>query len=74
MKHTLSLCLAAFTLAACTQDELAEQGAALPEGAYPLAFTAVQLPPTELQTRVADEGNTTEWEDNDQIVVSMGGK
>lgn len=74
MKHTLSLCLAAFTLAACTQDELAEQGAALSEGAYPLAFTAVQLPPTELQTRVADEGNTTEWEDNDQIVVSMGGK
>lgn len=74
MKHILFLVLAAFALAACTQDELAEQPMALPEGAYPLVFTAVQLPPTELQTRVADEGNTTEWEDNDQIVVSMGGK
>ena len=74
MKHILSLALAAFALAACTQDELAEQGTALPEGAYPLVFTAVQLPPTELQTRVADEGNATDWEDNDQIVVSMGGK
>ena len=47
---------------------------ALPEGAYPLVFTAVQLPPTELQTRVTDNGNTSSWEDNDQIVVSMGGK
>ena len=74
MKHILVLVLAAIALTACTQDELAEQGTALPEGAYPLVFTAVQLPPTELQTRVADEGNTTEWEDNDQIVVSMGGK
>ena len=74
MKHILSLALAAFALAACTQDELAEQGTALPEGAYPLAFTAVQLPPTELQTRVADDGNTTDWEDGDEIVVSMGGK
>lgn len=74
MKHILFLVLAAIALAACTQDELAEQPTALPEGAYPLVFTAVQLPPTELQTRVADEGNTTDWEDNDQIVVSMGGK
>ena len=74
MKHTLFLTLAAFALAACTQDELAEQGAALPEGAYPLVFTAVQLPPTELQTRVADNGNASSWEDDDQIVVSMGDK
>ena len=74
MRYILFPALAAFALAACTQDELAEQPTALPEGAYPLVFTAVQLPPTELQTRVADEGNTTEWEDNDQIVVSMGGK
>ena len=74
MKHILFLVLAAIALTACTQDELAEQPMALPEGAYPLVFTAVQLPPTELQTRVADEGNTTEWEDDDQIVVSMGGK
>ena len=55
MKHILFLVLAAIALAACTQDELAEN-TALPEGAYPLVFTAVQLPPTELQTRVADEG------------------
>ena len=73
MKHILFLVLAAIALAACTQDELAEN-TALPEGAYPLVFTAVQLPPTELQTRVADEGNTTEWEDGDEIVVSMGGR
>ena len=74
MRHILFLVLAAFVLAACTQDEPTEQGTALPEGEYPLVFTAVQLPPTELQTRVADEGNTTEWEDGDEIVVSMGGK
>ena len=71
MKHILFLVLAAIALTACTQDELAEQPMALPEGAYPLVFTAVQLPPTEC---VADEGNTTDWEDNDQIAVSMGGK
>lgn len=74
MKHILFLALAAFTFAACTQDELAEQDTALPEGKYPLVFTAVQLPPTELQTRVTDNGNASSWEDNDQIVVSMGGK
>ena len=43
MKHTLLLCLAAFALAACTQDELAEQPTALPEGAYPITFSAVQV-------------------------------
>ena len=75
MKHALLLCaVAAMTLAACTQDESAEQGAALPEGAYPLVFTAVQLPPAESQTRVADNGNASSWEDGDEIAVSMGGK
>ena len=38
MKHILFLVLAAIALTACTQDELAEQGTALPEGAYPLVF------------------------------------
>ena len=41
MKHTLSLCLAAFILASCTQDELAEQPTALPEGVYPITIASV---------------------------------
>ena len=43
MKHILFLVLAAFALAACTQDELAEQPMALPEGEYPLQIGSVSL-------------------------------
>ena len=54
MKHILFLALAAFALAACTQDEPAEQGAALPEGAYPITFSAVRVAGAEPQTRVSE--------------------
>ena len=43
MKHTLILAATALLLAACTQDELAGQGNALPEGEYPLVLTATGM-------------------------------
>ena len=43
MKHTLILAATTLLLAACTQDELAEQGNALPEGEYPLELTATGM-------------------------------
>ena len=59
MKHTLLLCLAAFALAACTQDELAEQGAALPEGAYPITIASVQV--AEMVWGVPGTSETPTW-------------
>ena len=43
MKHTLILAATTLLLAACTQDELAEQGNALSEGEYPLELTATGM-------------------------------
>ena len=78
MKHTLSLCLAAFALAACTQDELAEQGAALPEGVYPITIASVQVAEALPQTRVTEtsDGMGSAWSGYDEwinIKVTGGG-
>ena len=51
MRHILFLALAAIALTACTQDELAEQGAALPEGVYPITIASVQVAEALPQTR-----------------------
>ena len=71
MKHILSLTLAAFTLAACTQDELAEQGTALPEGKYPITFSAVQVAGAEPQTRVSEnaDGTGSVWTEGDKMEI-----
>ena len=73
MKHILFLALAAFALAACTQDELAEQGAALPEGKYPITFSAMQVVGAEPQTRVSEnaDGTGSLWTQGDKIEIDI---
>lgn len=69
-------------LAACTQEQLADSDVQnLPEGAYPLTFTAMQGEPVASpQTRVSDYDDTdgnhkSKWTTGDRIkvVVSEGG-
>lgn len=80
MKHTLILAATALLLAACTQDELAEQGCTLPDGEYPLQIGSVTLdvessaePCSEErpQTRVAENDNGTgsvwQWDGSEMI-------
>ena len=78
MKHILLLALAAFTLAACTQDELAEQPMALPEGEYPLQISSVSLtaevseqPWTRVSENPAD-GMSSVWQGDERIGVRIG--
>lgn len=68
------------TLVSCTQDELMKQSTALPDGVYPITFTAVQALPEETpdgtpQTRVSDydEGSThkSKWTTGDKIKVKV---
>lgn len=60
------------TLASCSQEELAEQGTPLPDGMYPMTFTAMQVAPENMpQTRVSDSGNTSSWSVGDQIHVTV---
>ena len=78
MRHILFLVLAAFALAACTQDELAEQGTALPEGAYPISIASVQVAEALPQTRITEtaDGMGSAWAGNDEwinIKVTGGG-
>lgn len=54
-------------LASCSQDELEGGGTALPEGKYPLAFTAGV---GEMQTRAVAGKDV--WKENDAIGVRMG--
>ncbi len=79
-----TLLLAGGLLAACTQDEPAEQGTPLPEGRYPLQIGSVTLA-AEVdeqpwgadapQTRVREDyyGNNSMWEGGDQILVGIEG-
>ena len=73
MKHILFLALAAFAFTACTQDEQAEQGAALPEGKYPITFSAVQVAGAEAQTRVSEnaDGTGSVWTQGDKIEIEF---
>lgn len=65
--------------ASCTQDELSEQGTPLPEGMYPITFTAVQQAPQPAtpQTRVSDydeDGNhKSKWDGGEVIKVKVTG-
>lgn len=79
-----ALLLAGGLLAACTQDDPAEQGTTLPEGRYPLQIGSVTLA-AEVdehpwgadapQTRVNEgyNGNYSVWKDGDQILVGIEG-
>lgn len=76
MKHILFLVLAAIALTACTQDELAEQGAALPEGAYPITIASVQVAEALPQTRVTEtsDGMGSAWSGyNEWINIKVTG-
>ena len=78
-----SVMAAAFLLAACTQDELAEQAGILPEGKYPLQIGSVSITadvdaqPWSAgvpQTRVSenDDRGSSRWDNGDKIKVQIG--
>ena len=70
--------MAAILFTACTQDKLAEQGAALPDGEYPLQIGSVSITAEaseEPWTRVAEnetDGMGSHWTDGDKIGVRIG--
>ena len=71
--------MAAILLAACTQDELAEQGNTLPDGEYPLQIGSVSITAEvseEPWTRVSEkpDGSGSVWQPYDAITVSLDGE
>ncbi len=74
-----TICLmAAILLAACSQDELAEQGTALPGGEYPLQIGRVSITAEaseEPWTRVTEkpDGSGSVFQDEDRIGVRIAG-
>lgn len=70
--------MAAILLAACSQDELAEQGTALPGGEYPLQIGSVSITAESSEepwTRVAEnetDGMGSHWTGGDKIGVRIG--
>ena len=77
LRHKFALWLiTALALASCSQDELTEQGTALPEGMYPITFTAVQVAPENMpQTRVSEDENgmSSQWDGGEVIKVTVSG-
>lgn len=68
---TISLLAAALLVGGCSQEETTvTDGTTLPEGMYPLTFTAVQTG-DGLATRVEDDpdGMSSQWNDGDKIEV-----
>ena len=70
--------VAALLLSSCSQEELGEQGMALPEGEYPLQIGSVTLTAEVSEqswTRVSEnptDGMSSVWEGNEQIGVQIG--
>lgn len=69
------------SLAACTQDELADGGNTLPEGKYPLEIASVtmdvnhsQQPWNVPQTRVSEnaDGMSSKWDGGETIIAQIG--
>ena len=58
-------------VAACTEDHHTPPAAAqpLPPGAYPLQIASLTV---NADTRLADNGNVTSWQPDDQVMVSLG--
>lgn len=74
-----TICLmAAILFTACTQDKLAEQGAALPDGEYPLQIGSVSITAESSEepcTRVAEnetDGMGSHWTGGERIGVRIG--
>ena len=64
-------------LAACTHDDApaSPAGIPLPPDTYPLQIASVTISADgQPRTRLTDEGNTTTWQEGDQIMVSLGDK
>ena len=72
--------MAALLLSACSQDELAENSTALPEGEYPLQIGSVSLTAEVSEqpwTRVSEnptDGMSSEFKAGDAIGVSLNGE
>lgn len=71
--------MAVALFAACTQDELAEQGNTLPDGEYPLLIGSVSITAEaseEPWTRVGEstDGQSSVWQPDDAITVSLDGE
>ena len=70
--------MAALLLSSCSQEELGEQGMALPEGEYPLQIGNVTLTAEVSEqpwTRVSEssaDGMSSVWEGDEQIGVQIG--
>lgn len=65
------------SLAGCTADDNETAGEMLPEGKYPLTFTATQADATDTaspQTRVSEnpDGASSKWDGDEQISVQIG--
>ena len=73
------LALAAILFTACTQDELAEQGTALPDGEYPLQIGSVTITAESSEepwTRVAEnetDGMGSHWTGGEEFYVKFEG-
>lgn len=70
--------MAAILLAACSQDELAEQGTALPDGEYPLQIGSVSIiaeASEEPWTRVGEstDGQSSVWKGDEEFYVKFEG-
>lgn len=70
--------MAAILLAACSQDELAEQGTALPGGEYPLQIGSVSITAEaseEPWTRVGEstDGQSSVWKGGEEFYVKFEG-
>lgn len=62
-------------LAACTHDDApaSPAGIPLPPDTYPLQIASVTISANgQPRTRLADEGNSTKWQEGDQIGVRIG--
>lgn len=83
MMHKWIFGAALLLFAACTQDELTEQGDTLPEGVYPLEISSVTLDAEVSsqpwgadapQTRVSEnpDRNSSKWDGGEVITVQLG--
>ena len=74
MKHTLLLCLAAFTLAACTQDELTDNPSATSQTLEIASATIARAEGDEATTTNAGTGTVDgNWVKDDEITVLFMG-
>lgn len=76
LQSKFNLLLVVLLLVSCSQDDVAEQGTSLPDGIYPMTFTAVQTAPQDIaQTRVSESANgeSSKWDGGEVIKVTVSG-